>query len=171
MKLFLTLSVLVLLFGFGCNDDPIQSEIPEISFGSASVYKNMAGKDSMVILTINYKDGDGDLGLAADDTLPPFNFGNQGFYNLFVGYKIKKNGIWQSILIPGSADTLHFNQRFQRLNLGDKEKAVTGSLDLRIPASPYPGILPDTIKLISQMMDRKLHKSNVSESTEIFLKH
>lgn len=155
----------------GCKPDAPVSEIPEISFNSALVYKNRAGKDSMIVLSINYKDGDGDLGLSIGDTFPPFNFGNQGYYNFLVGYKVKKNNIWQSILIPGTADTLQYNQRFERLNFSQKKKIISGDMDLRIPASPYPGVFPDTIKLISQIMDRKLHRSNVVESKEIKLKH
>jgi hypothetical protein len=154
-----------------CNTDPFVSEIPEINFESVTLYKNRSGKDSMIILTLNYKDGDGDVGLSEADSLPPFNFGNAGFYNLLVGYKVKKNAIWQNIIIPGGADTLNFNQRFQRLNTTNKNKTVTGTIDLRIPASPYPGIFPDTIKLISQMVDRKLHKSNITGSSAINLKH
>ena len=160
-----------MLLSFGCNTDVVESEIPEIGFESVTVYKNIQGKDSMLVLSINYKDGDGDLGLSVGDTFPPFNFGSDGFYNLLVGYKIKKNNVWQSILVPGSSDTLQFNQRFQKLNLSDKKKMVSGNLDLRIPASPYPGVFPDTIKFISQMIDRKLHRSNVVESNEIKLKH
>ncbi len=155
----------------GCNTDPVLSEIPEVSFESVSVYKNMAGKDSMIVLKINYKDGDGDLGLSQSDTFPPFNFGSPVFNNFFVNYKVKTGNSWQNILIPGTADTLNFNQRIQRLNLSNKDKAVKGSIDLRIPASPYPGLKPDTIKLISYLLDRKLHKSNLAESNEIYLKH
>ncbi len=125
----------------------------------------------MVILSINYKDSDGDLGLSKEDTMPPYNFGNVGYYTLLVGYKVVKNNIWQSILIPGSSDTLHFNQRFQRLSTGNKKKAVSGNLMLRIPASPYPGLKPDSIILVSQMMDRKLHKSNIVVSYAKKLKH
>ena len=124
-----------------------------------------------MVLRINYKDGDGDLGLSEKDTFPPFNFGNAGFYNFLVGYKVKKGTIWQGIVLPGGSDTLNFNQRFQRLNLSDKVRAVSGSFDLRIPAAPYPGINPDTIQLTSLIMDRKLHKSNLAISNEIYLKH
>ncbi len=160
-----------MLLSFGCKTDQVVSEIPEISFESVSVYKNMSGKDSILVLSIKYKDGDGDLGLSVGDTFPPYNFGGEGFYNLLVGYKIKKNNIWQNILVPGSSDTLQFNQRFQRLNLSEKKKMVSGNLDLRIPASPYPGVFPDTIKFTGQMIDRKLHRSNLVESSAIKLKH
>lgn len=155
----------------GCNTDPVLSVIPEISFESVTIHKNIAGKDSLIILSINYKDGDGDLGLSVNDTMAPFNLGGEGFFNFLVGYKVLKNNAWQNILIPGSSDTLNFNQRFERLNPTEKKRTVSGIIDLRIPASPYPGLFPDTIKLVSQMMDRAMHKSNVSESTPILLKH
>lgn len=160
----------MLLF-FSCNPDSVSSEIPEISFGSVTVYKNITQKDSMVVLSINYKDGDGDIGLSESDSFPPFNYKNVGFYNLLVSYKVRKKSVWQKILIPGSEDTLNFDQRFQRLNPNDKKRTVSGNMELRIPASPYPGILPDSIKLSFQMLDRKMHKSAIVESTEIKLKH
>lgn len=160
----------MLLF-FSCNPDSVISEIPEISLGSVTVYKNIAQKDSMIVLSINYKDGDGDIGLEAGDTIPPFNYKSEGYYNLLVTYKIKEGNDWKKIVISGSSDTLNFNQRFERLNKSDKSRAVSGTIDLRIPASPYPGIFPDTIKLSCQMLDRKMNKSSIVESTEIKLKH
>jgi len=155
----------------GCTKDFVSSIIPEISFQSATVYKNRMGSDSIVILNINYKDGDGDLGLSESDTFPPYNFGNIGFYNLLVSYEVKNGNSWKKIILPGSGDTLHFNQRFERLNKSDKEKAVTGFIEIRIPAIPYPGIEPDTIRLVSQVMDRKLRLSNMAISNDIYLKH
>ncbi len=155
----------------GCTSDIPDSDIPELELDGVAVYKNKAGKDSMVVLSLNYKDGDGDLGLSKDDTLPPYNYGNVGYYTLLVSYKIAKNKVWQHIVIPSSADTLHFNQRFQRLSLADKKKAVSGNLMLRIPASPYPGLKPDSIMLTSYILDRSLHKSNQVATNAIKLQH
>jgi hypothetical protein len=156
---------------FCCNTDPIYPAIPEIEMGSVRIYKNRLGKDSMVILKINYKDGDGDLGLNESDSLPPFNFGNIGFYNLKIDYKVWENNTWKKIIIPQTNDTVQFHQRFLRLNNTDKAKTVLGTMEIRIPASPYPGIKPETIQLSCQMTDRKLHYSNPITTSDIILKH
>jgi hypothetical protein len=41
---------------------------------------------------------------------------------------------------------------------------------LRIPAEPY-SLKPDTVKLVLQMFDRSLNKSNTIETEPIILKH
>lgn len=170
LKLFSSILVLLIIC-FACNSDPAYPEIPEINLESVKVYKNRLGKDSMIILNIKYTDGDGDLGLDENDTMPPFNFGNIGFYNLTIGYEAKKDNNWQKIIIPLSSDTIQFNQRFVRLNKTNKTKTILGNMEVRIPASPYPGIKPDTIRLICRMSDRKLHYSKTVISSEINLKH
>ena len=80
--------MLVLVSLVSCKDDPEISKTPEINFGEFLLYKNISGKDSMIVLRINYEDGDGDLGLSSTDTLPPYNYGNSAFYNLFVTYQV-----------------------------------------------------------------------------------
>ncbi len=131
----------------------------------------MTGKDSILKMTLNYEDADGDLGLSKEDTFPPFNYLGGFYYNLKVEYFIKENKQWKKILIPGTGDTVNFNQRFPRLNLSERSKPVKGQMELNIPASPYPGIFPDTIKLACTMLDRKLHQSNIAHSKEIILQH
>ncbi len=162
--------MLVLVSLVSCKDDPEISKTPEISFGEFLLYKNISGKDSMIVLRINYEDGDGDLGLSSTDTLPPYNYGNSAFYNLFVTYQVNNGIKWEKILNPSTSDTIHYNQRFPRLNLTKKDKHITGFMDLKIPASPYPGIKPSGVRFGIVMMDRALHKSNAVSSGDIFLK-
>lgn len=171
MKVVINLFLFLILFYSGCKDEQLISEIPEISFNSYKLYQNKAGRDSMIILTINYRDEDGDLGLSAGDSFPPYNYGNSGFFNFFVQYSIKNASNWEPFIIPGRSDTLNFNQRIPRLNSTEKGRSVTGAIDLNIPASPYPGIKPAFVKFRCWMLDRKLNKSNVVESSEINLKH
>jgi len=153
-----------------CKEDPDISKTPEISFESLSLYKNISGKDSMIVLRINYKDGDGDLGLNGSDTFPPFNYGNMAYYNLFVTYEVKNGNTWEKILNPSTNDTIKYNQRFPRLNFTNKNKHITGYMDLKIPATPYPGIKPQNVRFGFIMMDRALNKSNFAGSGDIFLK-
>lgn len=125
----------------------------------------------MIVLRINYEDGDGDLGLSGSDTLPPFNFGNFAYYNLFVTYEVKNGTNWGKVINPSKLDTINYNQRFPRLNITAKKKHITGYLDLKIPASPYPGIKPQLVRFGFVLMDRAFHKSNFVRSNDIFLKH
>lgn len=81
----------LLLFGFSafiagaCFNPPELPDTPQITYDGDIYFKDGGGggtKDSLVI-TINFKDGDGDLGLSSDYTDSPFNdvnmyLGNNG---------------------------------------------------------------------------------------------
>ncbi len=67
-------------------------------------------------------------------------------------------------------DTLNFHERLPSLTPTGRAKWIEGNLDLRIPAEPY-SLKPDTVKLVLQMFDRSLNKSNTIETEPIILKH
>jgi hypothetical protein len=83
MKMFRSL-VLVVFCGAlvsSCFDPPEYPDAPEITFKSVSYVKggqplpddpSQVAADS-IILVLNFKDGDGDVGVSAGETLPPFN--------------------------------------------------------------------------------------------------
>ena len=171
LKWFLIVPLCLILSVNACKDEAIESKIPKIEFNSVSVYKDIRSRDSMVVLQISYEDGNGDIGLSEGDTFPPFNYGNTAFYNLFVSYYVKTGNVFQKIVYPSTSDTIHFNQRFPTLNFSSKEKKVSGIMDLRIPASPYPGINPTAVKFRISMLDKSLNHSNEVESGEIALQH
>ena len=171
MKFRFNVYLLFTIIIWGCKKEPTGSSFPEISYEASFVYKDKLGKDSMLILSIGYKDDEGDLGLSSQDTLPPFNFGNSGFYNLNVSVEEQKSNIWMPIIIPATKDTLNFNQRFGRLLDGNKPKKIMGVIDMRIPAQPYPGIKPSLVKFKVYIYDRKMHKSNTITTNAIFLQH
>jgi len=154
-----------------CKDEPSISEIPQINFQKVSIYKNIKGNDSMIVLSIDYQDGNGDVGLDSKDTFPPFNYGGKGFYNLFVTYHVYDGLSWQSLVRPLTLDTINYHQRIPRLNQSESPRRVSGTLDLRIPASPYPGIKPSKVKFGCTLLDRNFNVSNTIQSTDINLKH
>lgn len=57
-----------------CFDDPEFDDTPKIEFVNI-IYKEQAGSPPVdsLILTIDFEDGDGDLGLEGDENAPPFN--------------------------------------------------------------------------------------------------
>ncbi|MEM7108664.1 MAG: hypothetical protein AAF519_10600 [Bacteroidota bacterium] len=57
-----------------CVDDPEFADMPRIEFESITYVeqRNFDEADSLII-TINFEDGDGDLGLEPDENTPPFN--------------------------------------------------------------------------------------------------
>lgn len=119
------------------------------------------GKDSAVVILIDYTDGDGDIGLEDSDTIAPFQFPGPYFYNLYVTPYAVNNGVGKPIMIPSSTDSVNYNDRIKTLTPTGKYKAIYGQIRLDIKALPYPGITPDSMYYTIQVIDRKLHKSNL----------
>ena len=126
-----------------------------------------------VMLSLDYTDGDGDLGLDDTDTLYPFGSNDPHYYNLIIDY-LKWNGssFVESPLLSwnqqtGQYDTISFNARFKRLLFNDEDKAISGTIDYKMfllnPLSPY-----DTVKLKIHIIDRALHESNSIETEMIY---
>ena len=67
---YLTSSLLL-----GCYDAPYFPEEPSISFNQIEFVEVDGAADSL-ILTFNFEDGDGDLGLAIDEVYPPYHIFN-----------------------------------------------------------------------------------------------
>lgn len=132
----------VLLFSF-CKKSESISETPVIEFVNVSSTTIRAGQDSLV-LTIHYRDGDGDLG--------------------------ENNPDVRNCFVRDSRDAaLFYEMRIQQLAPDGATIAIDGELELLIPAT---GLLNDlnlqekttfSIKLI----DRAGHESNEIISPEI----
>jgi len=122
------------------------------------------------ILYFEFQDGDGDIGLNADDIYPPFDESSIYHYNLFIDYYEKQNGEyvkmdWQ---LKNNGDTIPFslNARIPRLSKYLKEP-IDGEIKLNI-LEYYPNVSKsDTMKLVFYIVDRKLNKSNVLEAEMI----
>lgn len=74
MSKFTIVFFLIMGSGFlfqGCFDPPEFPLEPKISYKSIE-YSSQEGPDSL-ILTFNFEDGDGDIGLSSDETFPPYH--------------------------------------------------------------------------------------------------
>ena len=131
------------------------------------------------VISFSYTDGDGDLGLDDNDTLPPFGFNDTHYYNMVIDYLKSENGVFVKtpLLSPhvptGPADTLvlfdtvTFNARFKRLRDSEEPRAISGTMDYKLtvqnPFSPN-----DTVKFEIRIFDRALHESNVIQTEAIY---
>ena len=131
------------------------------------------------IISFSYTDGDGDLGLNDEDTLPPFGFHDTHYYNMVIDYLKSVNGVFVKtpLLSPhvptNPADTLvlydtvTFNARFKRLRDSEEPKAISGTMEYKLtvqnPFSPQ-----DTVKFEIHILDRALHESNVIQTEAIY---
>ena len=158
-----------------CKEKEIYPSVPSIEFKGYYFLKGGDGKDSLVTLIFSFKDGDGDIGLGENDTLPPFNrqidtLGknlNRYYYNLYIDYLEKREGKFEYVLNPAPLnDSLRFAFRVQNLTPDGRHKAIRGDLLVNVPSSPWPGA-GDTTRYKLVLIDRAKHESNQIESPPI----
>jgi hypothetical protein len=75
MKAFRLLLVVVFCGALvsSCFDPPEYPDSPEISFESVRYVKGDGATADSIVLVLNFKDGDGDIGVSAEEIAPPFN--------------------------------------------------------------------------------------------------
>jgi hypothetical protein len=155
----------------GCLQAPEYPAEPHIDFKEvrADRYNFGGGQTPVdtVRITIDFTDGDGDLGLAADEVQAPYNPSDAGGnYNrttdnyFITAYKRANATLPFEVVTTGSAQG--YNSRFPKL-FSDEAKAgpLKGSLTLTLPlflGSPFrPG---EEVRFDVSIMDRALHESN-----------
>jgi len=156
---------------FSCRKPDNFDAVPFIEYRDFEQLKSAAGPDSIGILHLYFRDGDGDFGLAPADTFAPFNQGSEFYYNFFITYYEKQNGTWVKIIpaapLPG-ADTVSNNSRIPLLTPEGRIKTLEGDIYMELftnnPFSPW-----DTIKYEVSVADRALNRSNQLSIPEIIL--
>jgi len=147
---------------YSCTKQETYPIIPEIKFEDFLLHYNSGiNAYDMGVLTITFKDGDGDIGLKQFETEPPYD------YNLFINIYEILNGdtvefipliIDTSDTIP-KIDTIIFHQRIPMLTPTGSDKSISGTIEdtLYIYSPDYP---LDTIFIKVSIRDRALHESN-----------
>ena len=128
------------------------------------------------VLVINYTDGDGNIGLADWDTLPPFNYGSKYYYNLIITYYEMHFGEWEETPLvywnneDQQYDTLTFNARIPVLTPPSGNQAIKGFIqDTLFLYNPLSEKTYDTIKFSVYIIDRLLNESNEVETPPIIV--
>jgi hypothetical protein len=131
------------------------------------------GRDSINI-SLNFKDGDGDLGLDQSDLVPPYyvNGKKTDYYNnFFIDMYVLKHKKWSKIIFDHN---LNFNSQFQRFQKGDKKSPLKGtmyynfSIDNSVPETFNFGC-KDTLMFEVYILDRALNKSNTVTTDPVVL--
>ena len=162
LKFILVLiSVLLLYSCRKLEDFPVE---PYIEFVSITKIDNGTAVDDKAILKFFFTDGDGDIGLSQSDTLPPFDTSSVYYYNFFIDYFEKQNGVFKKIDLP-----LTQTARIPVLNTSTANKALKGHIEVEVfinnILSQY-----DTIKFQFKICDRALNMSNIAQTDEIIVK-
>lgn len=146
----------------GCIKRPEYPDVPEISFLRFETLKDSFGKDKSGLLTIEFTDGDGNIGLSQEDTLAPFNVSGEHYYNFYSVFYQKKNNTFEPIPTP-------YNARIPRISASDEDKDIKGEIQIEIDLTFLPLVLQsDTIRFDIQIEDRDFNKSN-TVTTPIFV--
>lgn len=120
-------------------------------------------RDSIIVISLNYEDADGDIGYREADTLSN--------NDLIINFLYIDNGEEKSFILPLTTDTLNFNQRLPYLTPSGKNKEISGTITTRIPINPYPGFRPDSVIFICKLYDRALQVSNEVRTPIITIVH
>lgn len=115
------------------------------------------------IITISFQDGNGDIGLNAGDTLPPYNKEGKYYYNFVVKYLEKRNGAFDTVVLDPP-----FSARIPVLTPNDPNKAIKGLITDTVVLNPKP--VYDTIRFVLMIYDRALNPSNTVATPDILLK-
>ncbi|MDB5263075.1 MAG: hypothetical protein JWQ14_2356 [Adhaeribacter sp.] len=163
---------LLLLSGFllalnACQHPPDYDNKPHLEFSTVESWpslENGVKKDSLILVT-RFEDGDGDLGLSNEDiTQPPFNQQGNNI-NYFVDILIKKNGVFQTVVLPAG---FTFNGRLFRLAPDGRVGPIEGDIRYSIVVRENPLIKSnDVLKFRVRVRDRAFRESNTVESDEV----
>lgn len=137
---------------FSCRKQTNYPTVPAITYKSFVTYY----PDS-AILTINCKDGEGDIGLKPSDTLAPYGKDSKNYYDLFLEYYEYVGGVKKHIELNPP-----FYYRIKYIPRPGKIKGLNA--DISVNLSPYyydPFSTADTFAYSIQLEDRALHESNI----------
>ena len=152
----------------GCGKDYDYPLEPVLSFKEFRYIEDPPGVISAGILVLEFTDGDGDIGLEQKDTIPPFHYGGEYYYNFIIDLFKKEGGDYVPVIFPDT--TFTFNSRIPRIILSGNSKAIKGDLEYTFDLLIMKPFIPtDTIMIRTHIIDRALNKSNVVQTPDIRL--
>src|SRR5690606_20859172 len=140
LRKILFYSAIILLCFTSCVKQQEFSNTPTLTLKSISQFKDSANKDSLLLVYLDYTDGDGDLGLTESDTQSPFGLYDKTRYNLIVEvYMFDSLGNPTKMVNPLGGggfdyfgDTIHYSQRIKNLTPEGNIKAISGAIVITI---------------------------------------
>ena len=164
MKGFIRFSFTLLLFAVsttGCFTPPDYSLVPEIVFNSMTKFEVIEpfskAKQDSVVVTIDFKDGDGDLG---ESTANRSNsrYDTWGNYELRTFRKVTGNQ-YQEVILAANSKLF-----FPVLKPDGKKGPIEGKLDYAVYFPYSRNATLTTVKFQIKVRDRAFNVSNVVES-------
>lgn len=138
-------------------------DTPEIAFEQFLLGFDTGRIAKTGILTISFKDGNGDIGLYPRDTTFPYQRGGDYYYNYVIQYYEKQLG--KFVLVPLDPP---YSARIPYLVPGNPGKPIKGVIVDTLTLNPFP--VYDTVKFVFFIYDRALNKSNIDSTPPIILR-
>ena len=129
---------------------------------------NFVEMTDSAIVSFNFTDGDGDIGLNDEELQSPYDSSSYYHYNLYLDYYEKDdvNG-WQRGKDLAGED-ISFTYRIERIKVKGKQKGIKGKMEVTLNTYRNPfSSQNDTIKFAIKLIDRALNESNIIETQEI----
>ncbi|WP_025762118.1 hypothetical protein [Dyadobacter tibetensis] len=169
MKLNIFLFGLVGLALASCVDIPEYSDTPVIYYNGVDQYTEIDETTNKklrenVIITVDFEDGDGDLGASSEERSDPdftAAYGDWGNYELVTVRKLN-DGSWQESIL--SEDQVKW---MPLLKPSGKAGPLKGKIDLNTSFLYGNSTIPVTLKFKVRIRDRALRVSNQIETDTI----
>jgi len=162
-NLFITLTLISIVFLSSCIKKDEYPIIPYIEFDSFTKIDNNMGYDDKGILAIDFTDGDGNVGLKTEETSPPYDTNSIYYYNFFITYYEKQNGEYIEVELPFTN-----NARIPLLNSSGNDKPLKGKIEIELYINNYTSLF-DTIRFDAFIVDRALNHSNTVTTPDIII--
>jgi hypothetical protein len=110
-------------------------------------------------LILHFTDGDGNVGLDQNDTLPPFCTSCEHHQNLKCEYDELRNGEWTHIPLIPEAGQVPFYYRVHRVSPSGTDPSQNGTIEVDM-STWYLPTAHDTLRFRVTLEDRDLNRSN-----------
>lgn len=167
MKLKVSLFVVFAVAAVGCVDIPNFGDTPVIYYNGVDQYTDVddrGAKTEYVTITVDFEDGDGDLGVSAEersDTVFTEPYGSWGNYELVTARR-GKDGKWTESIL--TADQYKW---MPILKPDGKPGPIKGKVDLETSFPYGDNMVPIWVRFKVKIRDRGLHVSNQIETDSI----
>jgi len=165
-KIYLFLILILSVVLTSCNKRENYSEIPALEYESFVIlYNQDLGIYDRGVISVNYTDGDGDIGLAQGDTFSPYNPDSRYYYNFIITYFEVQNGEVLEVPLlsynPSTQeyDTVSLSARIPMLTPSGRNKAIKGNIKDTIFIYNFNSDF-DTVRFSAILVDRALQESN-----------
>jgi len=164
VKILLFFIISLWLFS-ACKSHEQYPTVPVIEFLKFTKSATSSGIDEKGTLKISFIDGEGDIGLREEDTIYPFDKGSIYYYDFFIKYFEKQNGVYKEVIIDSN---LTFNSRIPYVTTSNKNPNLRGEIELELFINNYFSKF-DTIRFEAQICDRALNMSNSITTPDIII--